>query len=177
MAMNAITPEQVWSWIDQGKAEYILAELKLDPNALSTDISLLEELLALDRELASLPLESPSSSFDAAVLARIPGLSFPALPDPAPLLSTAVRYGLIAAFVLALIISYLLTGMNGTGVPTALSSDYLRLVDPFFQPFRQTVPSMPSLSGSRLWIACLVLPAMLFFYLIDRGIQRVWQNR
>ncbi len=177
MAMNLLTPEQVWSWIDEGRAQTELEKLRRNPQASKADIALLEDLLSMDRLLASQPAEEPSPDFDAAVLARIPGLSAPALPGPMPLLSGIAQKLLAGAFLLSLVLVYLVSVFSNPGGTTGLPSTYTQLAEPGLRFFQNILSAMPDLTGSWAITAMLILPALLLFWFMDRSLHNLWRRR
>lgn len=173
--MKSLTEEQVWSWIDQGIAEDMLEKLRKDPTIPAEDLRTVERLLTVDRHLSTLPLTEPSAGFNEAVLARIPGLAYPALPSAAPLLSGLAKRLLLWALPLILLASYVLSSLSGGGDPDSVSGWSYRLLDPLLQRIGAYLPGLPDLSSSWLWTLCLVFPGILLFYFMDRAIQRLWK--
>jgi len=181
MAMNKLTPEQVWTWIDEGRADAELRRLQQDPKTSASDLALLEELMALDRHLASALLEEPSAGFDKAVLSVHPDW-MPRVVPPPPLLPPADQKLLLGIWVFVLggglVLSVIGLFGGNTGAESPGGSPLLtQLTEPGKQWLDSLAYGMPALSESWLMAAALALPALLLFWALDRGLSVLLHRR
>jgi hypothetical protein len=170
MAMNKLTPEEVWTWIDQGTAEAKLKRMTEDPDSRPEELAMVRDLLALDRHLASSLLEEPSAGFDKAVLSVNPDW----MPKLKPLLGL-LTCGLSGGLLLSLVGS-----TAGSGSSPDSWSLLNRLPERFLEPGlgwqHLSSQPIPGLSDSWMLAAALTLPALLFFWALDRGLRSLVQR-
>lgn|GEM_PF-1970098 len=182
MAMNKLTPEEVWTWIDQGTAEIELKRMLKDPDTRPEELAMVRDLLALDQHLASALLEEPSAGFDKAVLSVNPDW-VPKLSPPPPLLPPGIQklflgllaFGLGGGLLLSLFGSNAGSGSSPDSW-SLLSRLPVRMPESGFWPLDLFSQPIPGFSESWMMVAALTLPALLFFWALDRGLRSLWQR-
>lgn len=177
--MNKLTPEQVWTWIDEGRAEAELRRLQRDPSTTATDLAMVEDLMALDRHLSGSLLEEPSAGFDKAVLSVHPDWMPRVVPAP-PLLPPGIQKLLLALLGVALGGGVLLSLFSGgsTGTESPGNTPFLtQLTEPGSKLLENMAFSTPGFSESWMLVAALALPALLFFWALDRGLSALLRQR
>jgi len=181
MAMNKLTPEQVWTWIDEGRADAELRRLQREPLTAAADLAMVEDLMALDRHLTSSLLEEPSAGFDKAVLSVHPDWMPRVVPAP-PLLPPGIQKLLLGLLAFALgggvLLSLigLLSGNAGSEIPNT-SPLLTQLTEPGSRWLDSLAFHLPNFSEAWLVATALALPVLLLFWALDRGLNVLLHRR